>query len=72
MTLSFDFPNTLCLIEKLCGNKGLNLYLLFYPVNIIIKHTCIVYNYQIEHSAKDISKNVADSIFEAEKINKDY
>ena len=32
----------------------------------------IVYTYQIEHSAKGISKNVADSIFKAENINKDY
>jgi len=32
----------------------------------------IVYTYQIEHSAKNISKNVADSIFRSENINKDY
>jgi hypothetical protein len=32
----------------------------------------IVYTYQIEHSSKKISKNVADSIFKAENINKDY
>jgi hypothetical protein len=32
----------------------------------------IVYNYQIEHSAKNISKNIADSIFKAENISKDY
>jgi len=29
----------------------------------------IVYTYQIEHSVKNISKNVADSIFKAENIN---
>jgi hypothetical protein len=32
----------------------------------------IVYNYQIEHSAAKISKKTADSIFNAEHINKDY
>ena len=32
----------------------------------------IIYTYQIEHSAKEISKNTADSIFMAENMNKDY
>ena len=32
----------------------------------------IVYTYQIEHTAKKISKNTADSILSAENINKDY
>ena len=30
----------------------------------------IIYTYQIEHSAKEISKNIADSLFSAENINK--
>jgi len=32
----------------------------------------IVYTYQIEHTAKEISKRLSDSIFNAEHIVKDY
>ena len=31
-----------------------------------------IYTYQIDHSSKEISKDVADSIFKSENINRDY
>jgi hypothetical protein len=32
----------------------------------------VFYKYQIDHTAKGISKKITDSIFKAENINKDY